>query len=100
MNNTRDLMDFGYRELDIAGDLLKTVKTNKDKSSLCNQVAIEFNPQSGEVFLLDEDYNVAMMNGEFLEDFLNCPHCGFEGFSEDIMLQGEECCKDYIKGVS
>ena len=46
MGNTRDLMDFGYRELDQAGDLLKALKSDKDKTEqLNNNVAIEFNPK-------------------------------------------------------
>lgn len=99
--NTRDLMSFGYRELSEAADLLKALKTNKDKTRfLSHPLSIEFNPNSGNVFLVDEDCNVAMMNGEDLEDFFSCPQCGHEGFLED-MEHGEDDkdCQEYLKQI-
>ena len=59
MSNTRDLMNFGYRELSLAGELLTLFKTEKDNSTLDSNVAIEFNPNSGLVFMVDEDYSAA-----------------------------------------
>ena len=53
MNNTQDLSKFGFRELKEAGKLL--TKYCDDSSILGEGVAIEFNPNSGNVFLLDED---------------------------------------------
>lgn len=97
-DNTRDFLKFGYRELDIAGDLLKALKTKHDKTRfLSHGVAVEFNPNSGNVFLVDEDFNVAMMNGDDLEDFFSCPICGHEGFLDD-MKHGEDNpeCLDYV----
>jgi hypothetical protein len=83
-DNTRDLMQFGYVELAEAGRLLTTFKTHHDKTErLSSNVAVEFNPNSGNVFLVDEDYNVAMMNGHELVDFYSCPECGNEGFDGD-----------------
>jgi hypothetical protein len=101
MNNTRDLLNFGYRELDMAGTLLKTLKTvNDDTKYLDSNVTIEFNQSSGNVFLVDEDCNVAMMNGHQLEDWFYCPICGHEGFKED-MEHGEdnEECQEYLKDI-
>lgn len=101
MDNTQDLSKFGYRELYMAGDLLKAYKTNKDKTHVFGRydsgVNVEFNPNSGNVFLVDSDYNVAMMNGHDLEDFFSCPICGHEGFLED-MKHGEDNpeCLDYV----
>jgi hypothetical protein len=101
MNNTRDLLNFGYRELDMAGTLLKTFQTvNDDTKYLNSNVTIEFNQSSGNVFLVDEDCNVAMMNGHQLEDWFSCPICGHEGFKKD-MEHGEdnEECQEYLKDI-
>ena len=98
MGNTRDLMDFGYRELDQAGDLLKALKSDKNKTEqLNNNVAIEFNPNSGNVFLVDEDCNVAMMNGENLEDWYYCFECGYEGFKDELSANCNTCCMVTIR---
>jgi hypothetical protein len=99
-DNTRDLVSFGYRELSLAGELLSALKKDKDKTRfLSNGVAIEFNPNSGNVFLVDEDCNVAMMNGENLEDFFSCPICGHEGFLEDMKHGTDKECKQYYRDI-
>jgi hypothetical protein len=95
MQNTQDLSKFGIRELKIARDLLSAYLENPD--ILGNGVAIEFNPNSGCVFLVDEDYDVAMMNGEKLENWLDCPNCGNEGFYNDIKDNSNPCCVEYLK---
>ena len=100
--NTQDLSKFGYREKDMAGDLLKAHCTNNDVTRyLGDGVSVEFNPMSGNVFLVDEDYNVAMMNGDKLEDFFSCPICGHEGFLEE-MVHGDddEECQEYLKSIN
>lgn len=83
--NTNDLSKLGYREIDIAADLLKAYATGGRMASnnveLGDGFKIEFNPNSGNVFLVDDDYNVVMLNDSGkLENWLNCPQCGEEGF--------------------
>ena len=101
--NTRDLSKFGHREREMAGDLLKALGNKNDKTKFFGNegIAVEFNPNSGNVFLVDEDYNVAMMNGEDLEDFYSCPNCGHEGFLED-MDHGEDDkdCVEYYESIN
>ena len=41
--------------------------------------------QRGNVFLTDEDFNVAMMNGDTLDAWLFTPYEGHEGFLEDLI---------------
>lgn len=96
MNNTQDLSNFGYRELDMAGELLREYANNPNVLP-GDGVKVEFNPMSGNVFLVDEDYNVAMMNGDTLEQFFSCPYCGHEGFLEDMIHDhDDEDCTEYL----
>lgn len=88
MNNTRDLSKFGNREREMAGELLSAYQNARKwegKNNLDDGVAVEFNPDSGNVFLVDDNMNVAMFNGsDKLEMFVSCGNCGVEGFvSED-----------------
>lgn len=88
--NTRDLMKFGSRERSEAADLLKALSEANDTEYLGDEVAIEFNPNSGNVFLVDEDFNVAMMNGDRLEDFHVSPYEGHEGFISDLVDEQDD----------
>ena len=49
-----------------------------------------FNKNSGYVFLTDEDYNTAMMDGDTLEDFLTCGECGCEGIRSEFFEYAED----------
>ena len=101
MQNTNNLEDFGFIELHEAGRLLVTLKTNNDKTNnLGSGLKVEFNPSSGNVFLVDEDYNVAMMNGDTLEDWYMCPYCGHEGFLSEIGHEPkDEECKQFLEDI-
>lgn len=97
MENTRDLMDFGTKELRLAGRLLSLLRTSSDHTMrLGDKVTPEMNFDSGYVFLIDSDFNVAMVNGDRLEDWLMCQQCATEGFVSDLE-QGHPCCKAYAK---
>lgn len=96
MQNTQNLADFGNIEIDEAGLLLQTLGSSNDETKIFGDrgVNVEFNPMSGNVFLVDEDYNVAMMNGHSLEDFHTCFNCGGEGLASDFLEDnaGSKCC--------
>ena len=94
-HNTQDLSNFGNRELEETENLLREYRNTPDW--LSGKVAVEFNPMSGCVFLVDEDYNTGMMNGDDLEQWHNCPECGEEGFLEDIVEIGKDCCLDWLE---
>ena len=97
MNNTQDLSEFGLRELDMAGTLLKAFSNNPNVLDEYI-ISVEFNPKSGNVFIMDDDYNVAMMNGDILERFYSCPICGHEGFiSEMEHGENDDECQEYLK---
>jgi hypothetical protein len=99
MVNTRDFSKFGARERNTAGELLTALHTSNDKATRLsdNGISIEFNLNSGMVFLVDEDCNVAVMEGDKLVDFLSCPQCGTEGTPSDFAGSSpESCCVDYL----
>jgi len=97
--NTNDLSDFGYVELKEAAKLLTAYC--EDTSILDGDgVKVEFNPNSGCVFLVDEDCNVAMLNGDKLELWYSCPYCGHEGFLEDMQHEPEDDeCMEYMEQI-
>lgn len=98
MQNTQNLADFGKIERDEAAELLSALGSHRDDTRFFGDrgVAVEFNPMSGYVFLVDEDFNVAMMNDNRLEDFHTCPNCGGEGVASDFREDNRsECCQEY-----
>ena len=99
MNNTQDLSEFGHKERQKAATLLKLYATNNDNSSLDGGVKVEFNPMSGLVFLVDEDFNVAMEHDGKLEDCVTCPNCGNEEIKPEFKeyVGDSECCLEYFK---
>lgn len=99
--NTRDLSRFGHVEKQEASELLGALNSRKDETQyLGDNVAVEFNPMSGYVFLVDDDYNVAMLNDDILEDFHTCPNCGGEGLSSDFRkYNSDDCCQEYANDL-
>ena len=98
--NTRDLSKFGLREIWIAGELLTRYANGRqswvsDQDELGDGVAVEFNPNSGNVFLVDEDCRVAMVNDNGkLENWVDCSNCGREGFRGELPLDADGNCAD------
>jgi len=97
MKNTQDLADFGYREMKEAATLLQSY-VNCDITQLAADVFVdegvrlEFNPDSGYVFLVNDEMQVLMMNHDMagyeiplLDLWLYTPHDGVEGFAEDLV---------------
>jgi hypothetical protein len=87
MSTTTNLADFGYRELDMAADLLKAYANGKNNCPYFSGegVQVMMNQNSGNVFLTDSEYNVLMMNGTELEGFYTSPYSGHEGFFSDLV---------------
>ena len=94
MSTITDLSAFGFRELKMAAKLL-TAYCQDPPDFLGHGIHLMMNTYSGCVFLTDEDFNVAMMNGDRLEQFHVCPECGAEGFADDI--PDSECCRSYLR---
>ena len=96
MANTHDLSEFGPQELKTAAEL-RTAYCQTSPDFLGDGTQIEFNMDSGYVFLIDEESNIGMMNGDDLEQWLKCPECGTEGFLEDMIEKGRDCCYTLLK---
>lgn len=89
--NTQDLSNFGYMEKKEAGKLLSIYGTKDDISNLGDGVKVEFNPNSGYVFLVDNDLNTAMINPDsgLLENWYFLSYNGNEGFLGDLLTDLE-----------
>lgn len=92
----------GYREIDMAADLLKQYAdgTNAfasihDEDFNKDGLQLEFNPNSGLVYLTNEDYEVLMLNdNNKLEMFLTCSNCGAEGFRSEVNFTNDSLCNN------
>jgi len=83
---TTNLSDFGYRELDLLKNLLDAViKQGLPENFYNDNVHPMMNQHSGNVFLTNSDYQVAMMNGDCLEVFYTLPYSGHEGFADELL---------------
>lgn len=88
MNNsvTSDLSNFGYIELEELSKLINAmILHGLPDDFVDNEVIPMFNCNSGNVFLTNADYQVAMKNGEKLESWYTLPYYGTEGFLEDLI---------------
>lgn len=93
MNNTMPTMDlkgFGYMELDQAKEILNALQEHGSPDFMTDGLQIMFNQNSGSVFLTDEDFNVAVLSGDELVQFYNCPMCGYENTQEDALSDGKD----------
>ena len=83
-----DLSDFGTREREMAEELLRAWREQGLPGDFDDDnVVIMMNFSSGNVFLTNDDCQVAMMNGDKLESFYSLPYGGGaleEGFLEDF----------------
>ena len=82
---TKNLNEFGSRERQMAEELLRAWRKHGLPDDFYDdKVEIMMNTYSGNVFLTNSDYQVAMMNGDYLESFYTLSYNGDEGFLEDF----------------
>ena len=83
---TTDLSDFGYRELAMLEELLKAMREQGLPDDFYDdEVVPMFNRNSGNVFLTNSDYQVAMLNGDNLESWYFLSYYGNEGFLDELL---------------
>lgn len=82
---TEDLGKFGHRERELLVSLLDEWNKNGLPDGFdYDNVRPAFNMNSGNVFLVNDSYQVAMMNEDTLEIWHSLPFSGQEGFIDDL----------------
>ena len=95
---TTDISKFGTREIIMLRDILDAWVENGLPHDFNNdEVVPMMNLNSGNVFLTNSDYQVAMMGDGELQSFYSCPECGYEGFFHEMNNDGEKCCSEYVR---
>lgn len=96
------LSKMGWREIGMAGELLKAYAdgsdifaSDDDEMNFCKDgLELGFNENSGFVFLTNDDYQALLLNdNNKLEMFLTCQECGNEGLRSDVEFAEENQCK-------
>ena len=86
-----DFSKFGYRERKMAEHLLRAWNEQGLPEDFFNdEVSIIMNTHSGNVFLTNSDFQVAMMNGDKLESFYTDFETGEEGFRDELSEESLE----------
>lgn len=96
MSTTTDLSKFGFRELEEAARLLTAYVSGGVPDDFEEQgVTVMFNQNSGNVFLTNEEYQVAMLGDDGkLYSFYSTPYEGLEGSYEDLVEQYKDMHED------
>lgn len=83
--NLNDII-LNSRERELAIELLQAWGEQGLPSDFYEEgVKVAMNRNSGYVFLVNEEYQSAMMNGDKLESFYSSPYNGHEGFIEELI---------------
>lgn len=95
-----DLSGFGMREIREVVELLNAwLVQGLPEDFEYEGIKIALNTHSGYVFLTNNEYQVAMMNGSRLERWYRCP-CGHEGFREDMRHEpGGGGCIEFMRSI-
>lgn len=100
MYTTSNLADFGEIERKSLIELLIAL----DKHGLPNDfhddnITPMLNKNSGYVFLTNDEYQVAMLNGDKIETWYSCINCGHEGFEETCKINDEGCNECIVNSI-
>lgn len=88
---TSDFAEFGNRERKLGEQLLNAWnEQGLPEDFREDKVVLLLNPHSGNVFLTNSDYQVAMMNGDRLESFYTDFKTGEEGFKHELSEEALE----------
>jgi hypothetical protein len=104
MSTTTNLADFGYREIKMVRDLLNAWLDNGLPEDFeHNGVTVMMNKNSGNVFLTNDEFQVAMESGGELYSFYTSPYEGREGSFEDLLAEYEDMHeedKEWFKDIA
>ncbi len=89
---TENLADFGTRELKEAGKLLSAIAYGLPDDFYNQGIRVGFNMNSGYVFLINDEYQVAMYDDESEElySFYTTPYEGREGCYEELLQEYDD----------
>lgn len=91
MTTTTNLADFGFREIKMARDLLDAWVNNGLPEDFSTEgVHLMMNQNSGNVFLTNEEFEVAMESDGKLYSFYTSPYEGREGSFEDLLAEWDD----------
>lgn len=96
---TKDLSKFGFCELIEASNILKALAEGNihEKSEFPKNIELNFNQNSGFVFLGDEEGDSWVLNdNNELEQWFNCSNCGEEGLLSETE-KGNNLCEECYK---
>jgi hypothetical protein len=83
---TENFVDFRDRERVLLVEILNAWNNNGLPLNFWDDgVKPAFNANSGYVFLVNSEYQTAMMNGDKLELWHSLPYSGQEGFIDDLL---------------
>ena len=83
---TTNLADFGWRERKLAGELrMASCEQGFPVDFKVSGVQIMMNRVSRNVFFVNDENQVAMMNSDKLESFYITPCSGYEGFADELL---------------
>jgi hypothetical protein len=89
---TNKLEEFGIKGRNILIKLLQAWRDQGLPYDFCEEKVIALmNKKSKKVFLINNEYQVAMLNGEKLELLYSCKNCHHEGFQEICKFNDEGC---------
>ncbi len=87
---TESLSDFGWRELRILKDIIDAwLQSGLPEQFTENGIRPAFNTHRGYVFLVNDECDIAMLNGNRLESFHSLPYSGKEGFLYELLEENE-----------
>ena len=99
----RNLTAFGDREFMQVRDLMDTYVNRKETMFFEKAMFLEYNQESGLVYLEDIHGKKAVYNYKrnCLEDWIECPECHLTGFYRDFYVKAGQfkCCSQYFKGL-
>ena len=102
---TEDLSDFGFREIRLLRDILDAwVESGLPDDFEDSGVKPAFNTYSGNVFLVNDEYQTCMEVDGKLESWYYTPYSGHEGFYEDLMDEVDDSWDrediEYLKDIA
>ena len=82
-----NLCDFGNRELGLLEELIRAMREQGLPDNFYDEkVHPMMNMHSGNVFLTNSEYQVAMMHGGKLEQFYTLAYHGDKGFADELYI--------------